>query len=255
MVIIQMQANRVLLFDQAMHRSHFRALKASGKRFPAVVVVGPPYKGERADIRAMAVGLITHDYRLTTRAQVRRIRYPVPLDDVVAVVRSVQGENPGGVILGGASAGACLSSATVLMLASEVSLRGVFFAYGTFHAALPKPSAELRSRLTGRRRYTHTPPLIGLMNLNYAGSRAAMLEAFAFPGGHEVSGFPPSLLVDAERDIMRASGSEFAKELGNAGVPVEYHVMEGAGHAFLHRPRDPAFPKGIRLIAEWAKRL
>ena len=199
--------------------------------------------------------VVTVDYRLTTRAQVRRIRYPVPLDDVVAVVREVQRENPGGVILGGASAGACLSAATVLRIRGEVPLVGVFFAYGTFHGALPKPSAELRSRLTGRRRYTHTPPLIGLMNLNYAGSRAAMLEAFAFPGGHEVSGFPPSLLVDAERDIMRASGSAFAKELGDVGVPVDYHVMEGAGHAFLHRPRDPAFPKGIRLIAEWAKRL
>ena len=199
--------------------------------------------------------VVTVGYRLTTRAQVRRVRYPMPLDDVVAVVRSVQAENPDGVILGGASAGACLSAATVLRIAGEAPLRGVFFAYGTFHAVLPVASAKLLSAVRGIRRYTHRPTLIGLMNLNYAGSRSAMREAFAFPGGHDLSGFPPSLLVDAESDMMRASGSAFARELGEAGVPVEYHVMDGASHAFLHRPRDPAFPRGLRLIADWAKRL
>ena len=118
--------------------------------------------------------VVTVDYRLTTRAQIRRVRYPVPLDDVVAVVREVQRDNPDGVILGGASAGACLSAAAVLMLASEVSLRGVFFAYGTFHAVLPKPSAELRSRLTGRRRYTHTPPLIDRKSTRLNSSHSAV---------------------------------------------------------------------------------
>ncbi|MFC5931903.1 alpha/beta hydrolase fold domain-containing protein [Cryobacterium melibiosiphilum] len=47
------------------------------------------------------------------------VHYPVPVDDVVAVVRAVQREAPNGVILGGASAGACLSAGAVLRMADQ----------------------------------------------------------------------------------------------------------------------------------------
>jgi hypothetical protein len=62
--------------DQATELRHVLAAR------PAVVVVGPPYKGERADIRAMAVGLITHDYRLTTRVRLGRKTVAVYRRDV-----------------------------------------------------------------------------------------------------------------------------------------------------------------------------
>ena len=210
--------------------------------------------------------VITVDYRLASipglnrfgRASVptRRIRYPVPVDDVVAVVQAVQAEFGDGVILGGASAGACLSAGAALRLADGAApLRGVFFTYGLFHASLPERSREVRSRLRGRRRLTHTPLLLNLVNRNYAGSRAALSEAHAFPGGHQLPGFPPALLIDAESDSMRASGERFAKELVAARVPVEYHVLPGTAHAFLNRPLDTGFTEGIRLIVAWARLL
>ena len=176
---------------------------------------------------------------------------------MVAAVRSVQRENPAGVILGGASAGACLAASAVLRLAADgdAAPLGTFFAYGTFHAGPPPRSPELRSRLRGYRRYTHTPSTIALMNLNYAGSRAAMREPFAFPGGHPLGTFAPTLMIDADHDVMRASGSAFADELAAAGIRTEYHVMRGTDHAFLNRPRDPGFGPGISLIAEWARRI
>ena len=62
--------------DQATELRHVLAAR------PAVVVVGPPYKGERADIRAMALGLITHDYRLTTRVRLGRKTVAVYRRDV-----------------------------------------------------------------------------------------------------------------------------------------------------------------------------
>lgn len=62
--------------DQATELRHVLAAR------PAVVVVGPPYKGERADIRAMALGLITHDYRLTTWVRLGRKSVAVYRRDV-----------------------------------------------------------------------------------------------------------------------------------------------------------------------------
>lgn len=205
--------------------------------------------------------VVTVDYRLATigprRPGASSIRYPVPVDDVVAVLRAVQAEHPDGVLLGGASAGACLAAGAVLRLAADGAppLRGVFLAYGFFHAALPERSPEVRGRLRGRRKYTHLPMLLNLTNLNYAGSAAALAEPFAFAGGHPLHGFPPVLMLDAESDSMRASGGQFARELDAAAVPVEYHVLAGTAHAFLNRPHDPGFARAIGLITGWAAAL
>lgn len=185
------------------------------------------------------------------------VRFPIPLDDVLAVVEAVGARSTDGVVLGGASAGACLAAAAAYRLerAGASPLRGLFLAYGTFHAELPERSPELLSRLRGRRRYVHTPWLIGQMNLNYAGSAEFLSRPDAFPGGHDLTDSPPSLVVDADRDAMRASGSLFARELAEAGVETEYRVLPGSSHAFLNRPNDPAFTRGIDLVSEWMRRL
>ena len=44
---------------------------------PAVVVMGPPYGGERADIRAAALALLARDYRLATQAPLGRKRVAI----------------------------------------------------------------------------------------------------------------------------------------------------------------------------------
>jgi acetyl esterase len=216
--------------------------------------------------------VITVDYRLTTllgrgrrfpapdsgrRARRARVHYPVPVDDVVAVLNRLTQEFPAGLVLGGASAGACLAAAATLRLAAAgaPAPRGVVLAYGIFHAILPVRPPELMSRLRGRRRYTHTPRLLDLLNLYYAGSRAALAEPHAFPGGHDLTGFPRTVLLDADHDAMRASGGRFAEELAAARVGVDYHVIPDTDHAFLNRPNDPGFATGLSLIAEWARRV
>lgn len=212
-------------------------------------------------LAAAGFAVVTVDYRLATigprpssRRRAPSIRYPVPVDDVVAVLRAVQAEHQHGVILGGASAGACLSAGAVLRLAADGAppLSGVFFAYGFFHARLPELTREVRGLLRGRRKYTHLPALLDLTNLNYTGSVAALAEPFAFAGGHPLHAFPPVLMLDAESDSMRASGGQFARELTDAAVPVEYHVLPGTAHAFLNRPREAAFGRAIDLITGWA---
>ena len=211
--------------------------------------------------------VVTVDYRLAKFSPFRgrgvvgtassSVHFPVPVDDVLAVVNEVQRDAPSGIILGGASAGACLSASVVLRLAERGAEppRGLFLVYGTFHATLPKRPRELVMRIGGRRRWLHTPRFIGLLNLYYAGSRAALRDPFAFPGGHPLHGFPRTLLVDADLDAMRASGSQFARELSAHNVAVDYRVVSGTTHAFMNRPKDPGFDVGIHTIVEWARRI
>jgi acetyl esterase len=212
-------------------------------------------------LAAQGVTVATADYRLAPppgmpwlrhSAGRPRGRFPLPLDDVLTAFREVDSQSPGGVILGGASAGACLAAAATLRAMDDGARpTGAVFAYGFFHAKHPTVSdAQQRSR--GHRRITHAPWALNVANRNYAGSRQALSDRLAFPGGHNLDGFPRTLVVNAEQDNMRASGDAFAAELAHAGVDVQHHVLARTRHAFLNRPDLDAFPIAISLIAAWA---
>ncbi|MDI2036782.1 hypothetical protein PJL15_03920 [Paenarthrobacter nitroguajacolicus] len=180
-----------------------------------------------------------------------RARFPGPMEDLLTVLRNVGGKSAGGVILGGASAGACLAAAAALRSAEMgPNLTGVVLAYGFFHAVHPR-SDEIRRRVGDHRRLTHSRWVLNAVNRNYAGSASALTDRFAFPGGHDLQGFPPTLMVNADRDAMRASGDQFAAELLAAGVEVERHVLPESRHAFLNRPRLTEFTTAIDLMASW----
>jgi acetyl esterase/lipase len=188
------------------------------------------------------------------------IRYPVPLDDVIDVVRHVRTESDVSgtdLVLGGASAGACLATAAALRLHRE-GVPGpdrLLLAYGTFHAALPRIRAELRARIRGRHAVMQFQPgTVEKMNRNYAGSAEAMADPFAFPGGHDLTGMPPTLVLDADRDSLRASGEAFARELAAAGVAVSHQVVPESSHGFLDRPRTAGFDDGIERAVRWLER-
>ena len=207
--------------------------------------------------------VVTVDYRLApfpvfgrvkARGSGLRVRFPLPADDVVTVVQHEYEEFPHRMLLGGASAGACLAAAAALRLldlGSDLKLDGVVLGYGFFHASLPR-NAEIQRRVRGRRRVTHAPRMLDAANRNYAGSRLALAERTAFPGGHDLRGFPATIMVDADRDAMRASSEIFAAELIAAGAEVERHVLPDTRHAFLNQPQLPEFAVAIDRIASWA---
>ncbi|MBF4613105.1 alpha/beta hydrolase fold domain-containing protein [Curtobacterium sp. VKM Ac-1376] len=58
-------------------------------------------------------------------------------------------------------------------------------------------------------------------------------------------------MVDAERDVMRASDERFANELEAAGVEVERHVLPDSRHAFLNRPGSPDSDRALDLVTAW----
>ncbi len=189
---------------------------------------------------------------------VLRARFPGQVHDVSAVLAHVRATSTGPLLLGGASAGACLAAGTTVAAAAAAAedgsphLDGVVLTYGFFHARLPPRPRALRSLLRGRRRFTHTRWPMTAMNLNYTGSRARLGDPSAFPGGHRLVGFPPTLLLDAERDGMRSSSTLFATDLAAAGVPVEHRVLPDAVHGFLGRPQEDDFTTGVEAVARWA---
>ncbi|MCI2237773.1 alpha/beta hydrolase [Paenibacillus sp. TRM 82003] len=194
---------------------------------------------------------------------VLRERFPAQVHDVAAVLAHVRATCAGPVLLGGASAGACLAAGTAVAASTATSatqdeeprIDGVVLAYGFFHARLPPRPRALRATLRGRRRFTHTRWPMLAMNLNHTGSRALLRDPSAFPGGHRPAHFPPTLLLDADRDGMRASSSLFAADLAAAGVPLEHQVLPEAVHGFLGRPQERDFTTGVEVIARWSRSL
>ncbi len=215
-----------------------------------------------ASIAAKGWTVIAVDYRLVPpwswwrpprSGRLEGTRFPLPLNDVEDVVRATMKGAGGDVYLGGASAGACLSAAAALRLArAGAAPRGLVLAYGSFHAKLPPGSRELAARLRGLHGIVQfRPGTVEKMNRNYAGSPQAMSDPFAFPGGHDLRGLPPALVMDADRDSLRASGELFGRELIAAGVDTDYLVIPGTHHGFLDRPQDRTFAPGIDAILEW----
>jgi acetyl esterase len=208
-------------------------------------------------LTARGLAVVTVDYRLAplpglpalARGPRARRRYPVPDDDVVAVLRSVRAGTDGPVLLGGASAGACLAAAVTRSLPAEHAPDGVVLAYGFFHARTPRDRSITR-RVRGHRRVTHHPALLDVANHNHVVGSPSPGGAFA--GGQDLSAFPPTLMIDAEHDTMRASGDRFAAELRAAGRVLDRHVLPAARHAFLNRPGTADSDAAIEHMATWS---
>lgn len=185
----------------------------------------------------------TVDYRLVTPLDAAGSpvaedphRYPAATDDATEAVLDLSNA-VGHVMLGGASAGACVAASIVDRVADR--LDAVVFAYGLFHEELPQPHPHGLGFLTARQ--------IRAITRNYAGAAGRA----AFPAGRDLSSFPRTLLVDADRDSLRASSDAFAAELTGAAVPVTHEVVAGTTHGFLDQPEQEAFSSAIDLICRW----
>ncbi len=157
--------------------------------------------------------------------------------------------------LGGASGGANLAAAAARRLRGEsgAGIASTVLAYGLFHAVLPVVP-EVEASLDLFARPLLTPAMVRRINLNYVGDQALLRPGPAFPGGSDLRGFPPTLMLEAHKDRLRASGTTMHRELREAGTEVEYTVVEGTRHGFLSLPRSRAFRTSMSLITTWLSR-
>ena len=181
-------------------------------------------------------------------------RYPVPLEDVIDAFTYVLDASTVPVVLGGASAGACLAAAAAVRLRDEnrPGPRGLVLAYGTFHGVLPALGPDVVMAKRGRGMGAKDA---NRMSWNYAGSLEALKDPHALPGGHDLRDLPTTLSIIAETDTLRASSGAFAEELAKAGVSVDHYVEPGSQHGFLNKPGTAPFEDAVARMNTWLNEL
>ena len=209
--------------------------------------------------------VVAVDYRLVPRPNFRgplRIapsvnRHPVAIDDCEDAFTWFEQRMGRPAAIGGASAGAFLATSVTQRRRADLdsSPTALVLVYGVFHAALPPLSDALRARVRGIHGVLQfRPDTVHRMNLNYAGSEEVLHDPATFPATGPLDRMPPTLMLDADRDTLRASGEAFRDALRAAGVPLTSSYLPGSTHGFLDRPQRPYFAEGIRTIREWLTR-
>ncbi|MDR7187721.1 acetyl esterase/lipase [Microbacterium sp. BE35] len=215
----------------------------------ALESLGPPEPG--LDIPSPA------EIRTTAEAAGPRARFPVASLQIIAAFdwavanAGEYGADPGLVSLGGASAGGNLATGAAMRLRDRATSLPALLAlvYPVLHSPLPAAGAELESLLEGLPPFLTFPPeSTQAINANYLGG-ATDDEGYAFPGGHDLAGLPSTLIVNADRDRLRASGEAFAAELALAGSDVRLVRERGAVHGFLNEVGDAAAERTLGLLA------
>jgi acetyl esterase/lipase len=125
-------------------------------------------------------------------------------------------------------------------------------AYPLLHKELPAMTAELQAKydaLPQQERFS--PETVGQINANYVDDPAALDDQTAFPGGHDLTGFPPTLIVNSDADSLRASGQRFAAELAAAGVDTTVVLEPGTRHGHLDQPDSPGAVRTMQRMTHW----
>jgi len=191
-------------------------------------------------LRAGAI-VVSVDYRLCNDG----VHFPVPHDDVVAVVRWVRdspadlGIDADRISVGGASAGANLAAGAALKLRDADGLppAHLIFAYGVAHAVIPPMSAEHAALMREVPALLQFPPeATSFFNVNYLGGPVSTATGYAFPALADLRGMCPTLVLNAEYDDLRASGQAFAAALAAAGADVRQVMVASMLHGFLNLP-------------------
>ena len=164
------------------------------------------------------------------------------------------GLDGGRLAVAGHSAGGNLALAGALLArrTGGPALRGVVVDYAPLDLATP-PAAKLTADADA-----------GAVGLAEAGARfnawylggADPSDELASPLlADDLSGLPPTLVLTAELDLLRAEGDALAARLAAAGAPVEHVVQPGCGHAFTHVGPDEQARAGWARIARFAQRV
>lgn len=187
--------------------------------------------------------------------------YPVAINEIDAVLAwantELQTQSPAGWALGGASAGGTLTAGLTLRLRDQglAMPSRLLLAYPLLHPKLPQFSRELEIKvaaITPCPGIPLTPEGVEGIALNYVnGNPQQVGDPYAFPGGHDLSGFPPTFILNSDVDTIRASGDAFAGELAGAGVDILTVREHGSKHGHLNEPTSVGAQRSIHRMIEW----
>lgn len=220
------------------------------------------------ELAARGVAVVAVDYRLAPTPDwmaavaglppQEGVHFPVASQEISAVflwaTTLLPDLDPSSWSLGGASAGANLATGAALRLRDEQSTtpRSLVLAYGLFHAAHPPLSAELAAKFAALppEAAIFTPEVLQAISLNYVGDPTLLGDPYAFPGGHDLTGLPPTFLINSDADSIRASAEQFAVELVTAGVDTLSVREPGTLHGHLDGLQDGA-TTSLERMALW----
>ncbi|MFE7406955.1 alpha/beta hydrolase [Isoptericola sp. NPDC057559] len=245
----------------------------------------PEADGVARGLAAAGVAVVSVEYRLVPAIDYRAseaepgaggVRFPVPSEEVAFAFAWASATSTGPVAaslgvpagrwsLGGASAGGDLAAGAALRLRDgEVpgvpgvpgvdagAPRSVVLAYPVTHQELPVPSAELAAKIAALPPEKDFPPAaVRAMNANYLGHDGPATSPYAFPGGHDLRGLPPTLIVNSDHDALRSGGEAYAAELAAAGVDVMVDREDGTTHGHLNQPDHPGCARTLARFAAW----
>lgn len=209
-------------------------------------------------LAARGISVLAVDYRKA----VRGVAYPVPFDDCLsawnwAVVHAarVLGVDGDGLFLGGASAGGDLAACVAKKVRDGQDATrpsALVLAYPWLHpeAVVLAPEEMGRAREGAAGLFFEAEDLTA-MSYNYARVRSALRDPYAFAAVGSAQDLPPTLIVTAEFDSIRASGEAFARALDEEGVDVTLVMDPGVAHGIIASPLDPAARASVTRIADW----
>ena len=157
------------------------------------------------------------------------------------------------IAVGGHSAGGNLSAAACLLAARHGTppVRGLIVDYAPLDLATPpgakhagSPGAAELASVGARFNAWYLPtPEDGSDEL-----ASPLLAA-------DLAGLPPTLVITAEHDLLRAEGDLFAARLGAAGVVVEHVVVPDSGHGFTHVGPEEHASAAWERMADFLRRM
>jgi acetyl esterase len=162
--------------------------------------------------------------------------YPAGLHDCVDASRwlaanaATLGIDAKRLVIGGDSAGANLSAATILRLRAEAAapaFRAALLIYGRFTG-----DDTDSMRAWGERDLILSRPMMEWFERQYVGDAPDRNDPYYAPLAGDLHGFPPSILTVGTLDPLLDDSRLFAAALEKAGVPAELHVYEDGPHAF-----------------------
>ncbi|MFD5598775.1 alpha/beta hydrolase [Leucobacter sp. NPDC058333] len=198
------------------------------------------------------------DYALASET----VKAPAPANDVAAVLARVETQHAGPIAVGGASAGGHLAVEAALQQADRAAASGdasvrpaeaLLLEYPTLHRVQRPDSAVAAATKALPEQYRFDAERVSGMYDFYLGETLASARvsrgdaASAFGAivageldGSRLSQLPPTVMVNADADDLRASGEQFAEQLRAAGVPVTLSLQPGTVHGYLNRPDESA---------------
>lgn len=156
--------------------------------------------------------------------------------------------------LGGASAGGNLAAGVSLRLrdAGGPQPYSVVLAYPVLHRELPAPSPELAAKIAALPPERDFPPAsVRALNANYLGHDGPETPPYAFPGGQDLRGLPPTFVVTSDHDTLRSSGEAYCAELAAAGVDVTLVREDSTYHGHLDEPATDGAARSMRRLRAW----